>query len=367
MFNKLSGRGLMVSFLLLKMRSWRGRVFLGGLTLLFAMGFWLWQAGGLGGLNNNLTKGFFVLAGWPDRSLSGILRIHIPLLGEVVGDEVAAFGGDNPEGIQVSLGLLMGARVREPASFLNSQIPLLEKIGMEKPLKEEEPESTPENPVKITEIPPAKLNLGDKPLILIYSSHTGETYAATDGLSRLTGKRGGVYLAAAELAGRLEKDYGIKAIHSAEIFDTDYGDGYLRSAQMMAKILKENPSIQLVIDVHRDADVPRENSVTEIQGKKTARIMMVVGTNARSTHPNWMQNYAFAKSVAAKVKAMYPGLFRKVEAKRGRYNQHLHPRAILVEIGTDQNSLEEALVSARLVADVMASVMEELNKGQTGQ
>ncbi|MHB8171730.1 MAG: stage II sporulation protein P [Thermincolia bacterium] len=361
MISKLTPRGALI----LKLRGWRGRLFLAIIALLLAMGFWLWQVGGASGFSQGLMKGFFTLAGWTDRSLPGILELHIPLMGEIISQNVVAAGRDKPDDLRGYLGGVIGARIREPVSFLTSQIPLMAKYNIEQSRVGENQPIVPDNqanPEKKVETPPVKLNLGDKPLVLIYSSHTGETYEATDGLSRLSGKRGGVYQAAAELAGRLEKVYGIKVIHSPEIFDTDYRGGlpYLRSAQMVAKVLKENPSIQLVIDVHRDGNVSRENSITEIQGEKTARIMLVVGTNARSTHPNWMQNYAFAKSVAAKAKAMYPNFLRKVEAQRGRYNQHLHPRAILVEIGSDKNSLEEALVAARLVADVLARELEEL-------
>jgi len=364
---RMPGRRFNIYLMSPKIRVWQGRFLMVFLGLLLVVGGWFRQAGAVNALPGDMVQSFFAMVDWKDRTLPGVLKTHIPLMKKMSGERAVMAKGLGEDELQVSFGSLIGARFKQPGSFLTSQIPLLNKFSVkespsprEQRVNPEEGESISEKPVG----PPDKpLNLGDKPLVLIYSSHTGETYEATDGLARLSGKRGGVYQAARELAQQLEKVYGVKVIHSQDIFDTDYRGGlpYLKSGEMVARVLKENPSIQLVVDVHRDAKVSRENSIAVINNEKTARVMLVVGTNARSAHPNWMQNYAFAKKVAAKMKTMYPDLLRKMEAQRGRYNQHLHPRAILVEIGSDKNSTDEALRSARLVADVLAQVLKELN------
>jgi stage II sporulation protein P len=100
---------------------------------------------------------------------------------------------------------------------------------------------------------------------------------------------------------------------------------------------------------------------TEINGQKVAKIMIVVTNNNYGLpHPNWRKNVSFAKKLATKMNAMYPGLLRKVKfISNRRYNQHVHPRCLLLEVGGASSTLEEAKRSSYLFADVVAKLMEE--------
>jgi len=196
-----------------------------------------------------------------------------------------------------------------------------------------------------------------KNLVAIYNTHTGETYALTDGVERVDGKRGGVVVVAEALEKALEQKYGIMVARSDKIHDEEYGTSYLKSEETARNLIKDNPYLRAVIDIHRDIGKPRDDCVVKINGENVARIMLVVGSDKRAPHPNWQKNYAFAIELAHKMDKMYPGLCEGVRVQDGRYNQFLHPHAILVEVGGVNNSTEEAVRAAELLADVLALVI----------
>jgi len=196
-----------------------------------------------------------------------------------------------------------------------------------------------------------------KNLVAVYNTHTGETYALTDGVERLDGKRGGVVAVAEALEKALEEKYTIMVARSDQIHDQEYSTSYLKSEKTARKLIEENSHLRAVIDIHRDIGKPRKNCVVEIDGKNVARIMFIVGSDKRAPHPNWKKNYAFAMELARKMDEMYPGLCEGVRVQDGRYNQFLHPHAILLEVGGVNNTTEEAVRAAELFADVLAMVI----------
>lgn len=207
---------------------------------------------------------------------------------------------------------------------------------------------------------PATVADGDV-LIGIYSTHTAESYATgTDG-SNMAGKQGGVYQVSKALSAALEEK-GIGNVVSENIHDyPDWSKSYQNSLATGQQMLKDYPSIQILVDLHRDAGLKKEQVTTEINGKSAARIMFVVGSDARSEHPNWQKNKAFAERLADKMEELHPGLLREVRVQNGRYNQHLMEQGVLVEVGADCNTLEEAIYSGTLLADVFAAVLKEDN------
>lgn len=298
-------------------------------------------------------------ANWQNRSFEGIFQAVLPGM---------RHEGNLPhwkDALQLLFNIGGGAKIGHPQTFFIAQLPLMYSTPKDPKLPKEVPDTSGDRVVKLPDKPqtqpgkPPRQLPGD-PLVLIYNTHTGETYEKTDGLDRLPGKRGGVYLAAKALADTLQNNYGIKVVQSDVVHDGNFlmDNPYSKSYQTVSSILKQYPSIKLVIDVHRDAGVERKNSLVEINGDQVASTMLVVGTNARQNHPNWQVNYAYAQQLGKEINAKYPGLLRKIITKRGRYNQHLHAHAILVEIGSTQNSTEEAMKAAGLIADVLA---EELH------
>ncbi|MDN5347509.1 MAG: stage sporulation protein [Clostridia bacterium] len=212
--------------------------------------------------------------------------------------------------------------------------------------------------------PPEKMPPADSkhPLVAIYNTHNSESYRPTEGSDKFPGKNGGVSRVAGTLAQALTQDYGISVVRSTTIHDyPDFTRSYINSEQTLRKILAQNPSIQVVLDIHRDAGL-QEAPVVEINGQKVAQILLIVGTDARLKHPNWRQNEAFARRVEAKMNELYPGLCRGIRLQEGRYNQHLHPRALLIEIGSNDNTLEEAENAAKLLARVVAEIIKDLRQ-----
>lgn len=205
---------------------------------------------------------------------------------------------------------------------------------------------------------------GDNPLVGIYTTHNAEKYA---GEEKSTGSRGagenvGVMRVARVLETTLREEYQVPAERSKQIHDyPDWNLSYTKSKETGKSLLSKNPSIQILIDVHRDAGIKEKHSVV-INGRSAAKVLLIVGSAQRLENPNWKKNKEFAEKVDAKMDELYPGLSRGVRVQSGRYNQHLHPHAILLEMGNAKNSPAEAEVSAELMAHVISQVLKDISE-----
>ncbi len=210
-----------------------------------------------------------------------------------------------------------------------------------------------------------------KPSVLIYHTHTTETYElldrgfyTEDRSSRSEDLAENMVRVGEAICSVLEKD-GYKTIHDKTVYDKEYSGAYDRSCEAISKILKDNPSIQIVLDIHRDAIYQKDGSkiktVTEIDGKKAAQIMLISGCEDGNVtdFPNWEKNLAFATQLQNKLKNDNSKLMRPLMFCSRKYNMHLMPCAISVEIGTDANTLAEAVYSAELFAKSLSEFLEE--------
>lgn len=246
-------------------------------------------------------------------------------------------------------GSVSRVNLRNPAGVLQSEMPLLANIEI--PAEEV-------SGFAVQQPGPTAI-LSDDCLVAVYNTHTGETYSLTDGVERLDGRKGGVVTVAAALQEELESKYGIKTARSERINDADYNTAYLESEKTARELLKANPKTMVILDIHRDSEKTREQSVVKINGQDMAPLLFIVGSDARRPFPNWRQNYAFAQELSNKINDMYPGLSLGVRVYDGLYNQSLHPHALLVEVGTTKNSTEEAARTARLLASALAEILGE--------
>jgi len=255
-----------------------------------------------------------------------------------------------------SLGAVVRVDLCSPAAVLRSQVPLLvmsEPRGVVAVSRSGDVHPVYPAPAnKVSALP------GDS-LVIIYNTHTGETYSMTDRSERLDGRQGGVVTVAAALQDALEGKYGIKVARSDKINDADYDNAYLESEKTAKELLTGNPKARIVFDIHRDAAKSREQSLVTVNGEKVAPILFIIGSGAHKSSAGLQQNYAFAAKLSGKVNEMYPGLSLGVRVKNSNYNQYLHPHAVLVEIGTSKNSVEEAVRSAVLLADAVAGLVTE--------
>ncbi len=302
---------------------------------------------------------------WSERDPCGILRVGIPLLAWVSngGEDIPQIV--SPSDLAAPLFRMFRLDRQHPLDLLQSEIPLLAAaVAAEKqvvtsvtPVAREE--LIPDEESVVSPVP-----LSEESLVAIYNTHTGETYALTDGLERLHEKRGGVVKVAEALERELEEKYGIRVARSDVIHDANYSTSYARSQETLRGLLADNPSTQVVLDIHRDAGKSRENSIVTVNGQTVAPVLIVVGSDARAPFPTWRQNYNFARELAAEIDRQHPGLCLGVRIKEGRYNQFLHPRAVLLEVGSVSNSTEEAVRSARLLAGPVAEMVRRCLDGE---
>lgn len=199
-----------------------------------------------------------------------------------------------------------------------------------------------------------------KSQVFLYCTHSAESYTPNSGQARLDGQRGLIN----QVAATIEQTLNTKGL-PAQFVDTihdypDYNKSYTNSRVTVSKIVSANKNIMGLFDIHRDS-IPGEGkaSTITIKGKRSARILIVVGTNERKPHPNWQQNRAFAEQLYQQGEKMYPGLIKGVITKAGTYNQEFHSRALLLEFGSDQNTLEDVTNAAQLFSDVLIEVLKE--------
>ncbi len=159
---------------------------------------------------------------------------------------------------------------------------------------------------------------------------------------------------------------GIGVIHDTEIHDQPYSSAYTHSRKAVQKYLEQYPSISVVLDIHRDAiyqsDGTRVKPTVVIDGKKAAQMMIIVGMmNTQSVpNPHTAENLSFGAHLQQTLHAGYEGLMRPMVLASARYNQQLSNGMILVEVGSDVNTLEEALYSGELLGKGLAETLKGL-------
>lgn len=206
---------------------------------------------------------------------------------------------------------------------------------------------------------------GDGPQILIYHTHSQEAFADSVPGDVNTGIVG----VGECLTMILTEQYGYRVLHNTGQYDVETRDNaYSRALPAVEQILAENPSIQVIIDLHRDEVAEETKLVTDIQGRPTARFMFFNGlSRTRKTgdidylaNENQEANLAFSFQMQLKAAEYYPGLTRRIYLKGYRYNMHLRPRTLLVELGAQNNTVEEAINAC----DPLAHILDMVLKGE---
>lgn len=201
---------------------------------------------------------------------------------------------------------------------------------------------------------------GQSPVVAIYHTHSSEAYLASQGAAYLWGSKDGVISVGETLAEALWRDYGISVVHSLAFHDVEeFRNAYSRSAVTAESMAKRYTNLKLVLDIHRDATGNDSGTTVTIQGVRTAQVLLLVTTDRYGLpHPNWRKNLAAAQELHSVISSLYPGLSRGVrQHDDGRFNQHLHPGCLLLEIGDVNNTKEEALNCARLLAHAIAVLL----------
>lgn len=204
-----------------------------------------------------------------------------------------------------------------------------------------------------------------EPLVLIVHTHTTECYNGDEmsgETERNTDDALNVVAIGNEISAALEEN-GISTVHDVTYHDyPSYQGSYSRALTTIENQLKANPSIKIVLDVHRDAFVYPDGSKLSVsyddRGESTAQVMLVVGTNSMGLwHDNWRENLKFAAKIQNAAEIMYPGLMRPINLRTERFNEHMTLGSMIWEVGSNGNSLEEAKRGGREVARAMAAVL----------
>ena len=215
---------------------------------------------------------------------------------------------------------------------------------------------------------PLNWNLtGDEPTVLIYHTHAtesytpqpGENYAESSPYRTLSDQYNMVSIG--DRVAQLLEAGGVKVIHDRQLHDyPDYNTSYNSSRSSVQSYLNQYPSIQLVLDIHRDASGDNNNQMTTsatVDGEPSAQIMLVsaIGTDARPV-PRWRENLAMGLKLQTQLERTAPGITRYVNLRGSRFNQDLSTGAILVEIGAAGDTHEKAMRAAEVLAEAILAL-----------
>ena len=209
------------------------------------------------------------------------------------------------------------------------------------------------------------------PTVLIFHSHATESYEKEPGYEETSPYRtldtNYNMVSVGERVAQLLEAGGIRVIHDGTLHDyPSYNDAYGNARQTVADILDKNPSICLVLDLHRDAaeDVNGRQKVSTatVEGNECANLMLVMGSDSGGlSFPDWERNLALAVKLQAQLEQTYPGLCRPIKVVSGRYNQDLSTGALLIEVGTAGNTHAQALRAAEYLAEGILALAKGAN------
>lgn len=321
-----------------------------------------------------------------------------------------AFSSQGYIGKDLTFSSLLNAKIKDPINILKFQLPILAQVDLKKVSANDIHNNVQTNPssndngnsldtnarsdkntsqTQGEEEKPALKNIDNsKPYLLIYHTHTMEAYAATEknkyiatyGYDRTDDLNYTVAKVGDYLAEYFKKE-GISVLHDKTIHDYNYDKSYVNSFATVSKILKEYPSIKAAIDLHRDgygavmkpgvetipvlSNLPnqdfRKRYVMDINGEKVAKVSFIIGSRRTpEMKEDWRKNYEFAKKISDKLNELYPGLSLGVQVKPySEYNQHLLEKSILIELGSNYNTLEEAIATTKYLAKAISEVIKQ--------
>lgn len=203
--------------------------------------------------------------------------------------------------------------------------------------------------------------------ILVYHTHSQETYIdSTQGDSSTS-----IVGVGEHLCDILRTKYGFNVLHHTGEYDVESRDNaYSNAMAGLDKVLAENPTIEVMIDLHRDQTNPDTKLVTTIQDRPTARFMFfnglcytkALGELKNLPNPYVQDNLSFAFQMQLTAEEYYPGLTRRIYLKGYRYNLHYRPKSLLIELGSQTNTVEEAMNACDPIAHIIAMVLNGENK-----
>lgn len=198
----------------------------------------------------------------------------------------------------------------------------------------------------------------DDPLVIIYHTHASESYMPyKESNYHREAEKGTVRDVGNVIEKELKKE-GINVIHDKTVHDRpSYNESYSKSLATVQKLRKQYPSAVYIIDLHRDAATAsaKEGKYVDIKGKRTAKFSMVVG----QANENYVELYDFAEKIRDKAENMYEGFGGAIIERNYNYNEYLSNKCVLLEVGNNKNSIEEARLCGKYFAKVLAEIIKE--------
>lgn len=204
---------------------------------------------------------------------------------------------------------------------------------------------------------------GEGPQILLYHTHSQEAFVNSE-----PGKEEDTIVGMGEILASYLQGYGFQVYHHKGKYDVESRDyAYSNSLPEIEKILEQNPQIQVVIDLHRDAVAETTKLVTEIQGRQVAKVMFFNGLGRTKEkgeisylkNPYLKENLAFSFQMKKTCDEYYPGFSRNIYLRAYRYNMHVCPKTLLIELGAQTNTKEEIKDALAPLAHVLSMVLSE--------
>lgn len=201
--------------------------------------------------------------------------------------------------------------------------------------------------------------LGKKPRVLIYHTHTGEAYYPIgDDPSRSRNNKYNVCAVGDKIKSILESEYNIEVIHDIKIHDENYTKSYQKSRETLKEYLSKYGDFDLIIDLHRDSIEDKKMAQCTIGDEKAAKFMFVMCT----ANPNYNEQKKIVDKLLTITKEKYPQLLRSNEILTykngiGYYSQDLSAKSLLIECGTNLNTIEEALVTAKYISEILGKYL----------
>ena len=211
---------------------------------------------------------------------------------------------------------------------------------------------------------PLRWNLrGEEPTVLIVHTHTTESYTRvdepyTESAAWRTADEDYNMVAIGEIVKHILEENGIPVIHDRELHDyPSYNGSYTRTRRVIQDYVNQYPSIQLVLDLHRDAAGEGCNQMrtsATVDGEPSAQLMLVMGTN----YDSYPENLSLALKLHAQLEQQCPGITRPLQLRAARFNQDLCPGSLLVEVGAAGNTHPEARRAAEQLAEAIVALAD---------
>ncbi len=218
--------------------------------------------------------------------------------------------------------------------------------------------------------PAIQIKANGEPEVLLYHTHTSEAYMDNftgfyykDMPTRTQNQEMNVVSVGEKIKAELEKA-GIGVIHDTTVNDLSFNGSYARSWEVLQKNLEAYPTIQVTIDIHRDSMTTNEGvkykPTVEIGGRKAAQVMILAGCDYNGgwgDFPDWRENLRLALRFQQKASGKYADLMRPMMFSNSKYNMNATKGSLLIEVGTEVNTITEAEYSGTLIGEVLTELL----------